>query len=135
MKPKAWRWIVATMLVITVIGIGLIKYPRDRGVLSVSKREEITAAESLLARKLSGPRYFNVSVAGVSEEGGPWISAADARSQVPKITAERKLGYEGVREIERLIGQITEPHPSRMVGGERLNLLRLNLSLDSITNP
>ncbi|MEO5715644.1 MAG: potassium-transporting ATPase subunit C [Luteolibacter sp.] len=120
------------MLVIAVIAIGWIKYPMRHGVLPVSEREAIHAAESLLARKLSGPRYFNVPVAGIKEEGGPWIGAADARSQVPKITAERKLGPESAREIDRLIGQMTEPHPSRMVGGERINLLRLNLSLDSI---
>lgn len=132
MNPKAWRWIIVTMAVIIMIAIGWIIHPRDRGVRLVSEQEAITAAESLLAAKLSGPRYFNAHVTGIRKDGGPWISATDARSQVTKIAEKRKIGPEGVQEIEHLIEQMTEPPPSRMVGAERINLLRLNLSLDSI---
>jgi len=132
MKPKAWRWSIVTLVVIAVIAIGLIQYRGDRGVTPVSERDEIIAAEALLGSKLSGPRYFNSPVAGIREEGGPWINVADALSQVSRVAGARKLGPEAVHEIGRLIEQMAEPHPSRMVGGERINLLRLNLSLDAV---
>jgi hypothetical protein len=34
--------------------------------------------------------------------------------------------------IGQLIVKLAEPHPYRVVGGRRIHLLRLNLSLDAI---
>lgn len=132
MKTKACRWTIVTVaLLIAVISIGWVTYLM-RGVSPVSEKEEIAVATALLAEKLSGPRYFNAPVPGTSEEGGPWIDVADAESQLARIAAERKLRPEAIRELEQLIVKLTEPHPSRIVGGKRINLPRLNLSLDSI---
>ncbi len=132
MKTKACRWTIVTVaLLIAVIAIGWVTY-LTRGVSPVSEKEEIAVATALLAEKLSGPRYFNAPVPGISEEGGPWIDVADAESQLARIAAERKLRPEAIRELEQLIVKLTESHPSRIVGGKRINLPRLNLSLDSI---
>jgi hypothetical protein len=54
MKSKAGRWLVVTVVVIVAIAIGLFEYPWERGVTPVSERDEIVAAETLLASKLSG---------------------------------------------------------------------------------
>jgi potassium-transporting ATPase KdpC subunit len=132
MKPTLWRWILLTTMVVAVAVAGIVKFRGHRAVRPVSTREEIAVAERLLVDKLSGPRYFNAPASGIPEEGGPWIDAKDARSQVERVVAERKLGPEGHRKVEQFIEKLTEPYPSRMVGGERINLLRLNLSLDAI---
>lgn len=132
MKSTLWRWILLTSLIVAVAVVGIVKFRDHRGISPVSTREEIAVAERLLSEKLSGPRYFNVLASGIPEEGGPWINVKDARSQVERIVAERKLGPADTRKIERLIVKLTELHPSRMVGGERVNLPRLNLSLDAL---
>lgn len=132
MKSPVWRWVILTIMVVAVAVAAIVKYRAHRAVRPVSTREEVVVAETLLAEKLSGPRYFNAAISGIRDEGGPWINVTDALSQVSRVAGERMLGPEGIREIRRLIEKLTEPHPSRMVGGERINLLRLNLSLDSV---
>jgi len=131
MKTTLWKWVV---LIVTVFAVAaaIVCYRGHRDPHPVSQGEEVAVAERLLAEKLSGPRYFNVPVSATREEGGPWIGVNEARAQVPQVAAERKLGEAGARKIERLIEKLTEPHPSRMVGGERINLPRLNLSLDEM---
>ena len=132
MKSKFRRWIVLAAIVAAVTVAVIIKFQAKQSVRSVSSREEIVAAESLLARKLSGPRYFNAPLAGINEAGGPWIDVSDASSQIERIARERQLGPDATVEVRRLVEQLAEPHPYRMVGGMRINLPRLNLSLDSI---
>lgn len=132
MKTRAWRWTIAAVALMAVVAIFWISFPTLRGITPVSEKEEIAVATNLLVQKLSGPRYFNAPVSGISQEGGPWINAADARSQLARIAAGRNLGPEAIHELEQIILKLTEPHPSRIVGGERINLPRLNLSLDSI---
>jgi K+-transporting ATPase c subunit len=132
MKSKLWRWLLLTAMVAAVVAVGIVKFRGQSDVRPVSPREQFAVAEKLLAEKLSGPRYFNVPASATNEESGPWIDVKDARSQLQRVVAERKLGPEDARKVERLIEKLTEPHPSRMVGGERINLPRLNLSLDAI---
>ena len=98
----------------------------------VSAPQERAVAESILTQKLSGPGYFRASDAGIEEDGGPWISVSDAIQQIPGVVAQRNLGADGTREIEKIVSLLAEPHPSRRVGGERIQLSRLNLSLDAI---
>lgn len=127
MKSHAPHWIifgVATMMVFSACG--------KREPTPVSIEEERAAADALLVEKLSGPRYFNAPGDTVPEDGGPWIKVHEARSQMERVIAERKLGPEGARAVELLIETMTEHHPSRVLGGTRINLPRLNLSLDSI---
>jgi len=132
MKRITRCWIIAAFTALAVGTIVLIENPRVRTVHPVSTCEETAAAEALLAAKLSGPRYFKPKVALELEGSGHWIWIDDACSQVPRIVAERKLGPAGEQAVRQLIVKLSEPHPYRMVGGQRVNLLRLNLSLDAL---
>ena len=93
--------------------------------------EKVVAMEQL-AEKLSGPRYFNASVAGFPDADGPWIKPEKVRLQADRVILERHWGPRGRAELDRLISQLSEPEPSRMVGGYRIPLERLNLALDAI---
>ena len=102
---------------------------RARDITPVSERDARTAAEQLLVQKLSGPRYFSVSY---WETGEPWITVDDARAQVQRVAAARQLDTTGQQTIRQLIDDMSEPHPHRIVGGERVRVSRLNLSLDTL---
>lgn len=126
MKSRNLHWIILGVATMCISACG------KREPAPVSLEEERAAADALLVAKLSGPRYFSAAADAVPEDGGPWIKVHEARSQMPRVIAERKLGPEGVRAVELLIETMTEHHPSRVLGGTRINLPRLNLSLDSI---
>lgn len=127
MKTSVLHWIVIGITVLMCVSACGKREPAP-----VSIEEERAAADALLVEKLSGPRYFNAPGDTVPEDGGPWIKVHEARSQMERVIAERKLGPEGARAVELLIETMTEHHPSRVLGGTRINLARLNLSLDSI---
>lgn len=133
MKTTTRRWLIIGVIALAAAVVAVvILCPHEGAPQPVSTREESAAAEALLAAKLSGPRYFNPQAAVALEGNGHWIWVDDAWSQVPRIVAERKLGPEAQQAIGRLIVKLAEPHPYRMVGGQRINLLRLNLSLDAL---
>jgi len=132
MKTIPRRWLVAAVTTVAVAAITFIPYPRKPSIHPVSPREETAAAEALLAAKLSGPQYFNPHVVIALEDNGHWIEVADAWSQVPRIVAARHLSPEAEHPLGRLLAKLSEPHPYRVVGGQRINLLRLNLSLDAM---
>lgn len=112
------------------VSVMLLREPSD--VKTVSKDEERAVAESLLAARLSGPRYFNAPAGTRPDRGVIWIEVDEALKQVPGIVNERGLGDGSGQAILRLIEKLSEEHPYRMVGGKRINLSRLNLSLDSM---
>jgi hypothetical protein len=91
--------------------------------------DERAAGLALLAEKLSGPRYFTSTN---REDGELWISPVEAHKQLPRVATERNLSPEAISEVEKRINQLTTPPTSRIVGSERINLLQLNLALDSI---
>lgn len=132
MKSKFLPWIAVAMVAIVTAIMIIAGALRKPGPDPVSVEDARTTADAALAEKFSGPRYFNGSANTMHDEGGTWITVHEAMVQVPRIAAERKLGPEGARQIEQLIGQLGEPHPYRMIGGPRVNLVRLNLSLDAI---
>jgi len=129
MNTKSWLWIAASVAAMALAAATVVCYCGHDGIQPVSERAALAAAEHLLAQKLSGPRYFSASY---WEDGEPWIAVDDAWAQVPRVVAERHLGAAGQQAIGTLIGKMSEPHPHRMVGGERINLSRFNLSLDGI---
>lgn len=97
--------------------------------------DEKKAAMELLAGTQTGPGYFHPaqdSAAKPDEHGIIWIEPVDAEAQVSRILEERKLGEPGRGKLLKLIGETSEAHPSRTVGGDRINLARLNLALDSL---
>ncbi len=94
--------------------------------------DEKAAAMTLLADKLSGPRYFSISLTGVRSSDGPWIGVAEAGLQEDRVIAERHWGKDQRAEVDQLLSRLAEPVPARMVGGYRIPLERLNLALDAI---
>jgi len=134
MKTRRWPWFLMIVVVVAAAWMGVTENRLHRSPRPVSEGEVEAAAETLLVRKLSGPRYFHLPADGPIEDGGPWIEAADAVAQVPGIAAERHLDPEATRLVERLIDSMAEAHPHRMVGGKRIHLPRLNLSLDAVNN-
>ena len=124
--------IAVVAAVILLIGAGCYFFThRDRWIIPNEKE----AGVALLAEKLTGPGYFH-QVDTASEfsqgEGGPWIAPGSALDQVDRIVRERKFDRVRTEKLKRLIGKLTEPHPSRVVGGERIQLVRLNLALDQL---
>ena len=132
MKLITRRWIITTAPALAVTAVVCMLNARRPAIEPVSATDEAAAAEALLAAKLCGPRYFNPQVVIALEDRGQWIEVFDAVSQVPSIAAERHLAPEAVLAVRQLIVELAEPHPYRMVGGQRINLLRLNLSLDAL---
>lgn len=92
--------------------------------------DETAAARELLEAKLSGPAYFQFEDG--SEVPRPYLTVAQTRMQTERVSATRQLSAEQRQELDRLIERLTEPSPSRMVGTERLNALKLNLALDEM---
>lgn len=93
--------------------------------------DEKKAAMELLIDEQRGPSYFQAGASVADEQGIIWIDALAARDQVERIVRERK-GDEAMKtRIFKLIDEASEPHPSRAIGGERVNLARLNLALDT----
>jgi hypothetical protein len=93
--------------------------------------DEQAVAQELLEAKLSGPKYFQLGESS-AELPSPYITPAQARAQLERIVAERHLDSAKHEKLESLIKELTEPSPSRMVGTERLNALKLNLALDEM---
>lgn len=96
--------------------------------------DEKKAAMELLTEAQTGPRYFHVTgdAAKPDEQGLVWVEPAAAREQVDGILKERKLDASAKDKMLKLIEEASEPHPSRTVGGERINLAKLNLALDAL---
>ncbi len=132
MKSTHWRGIIAGAAVLAVLAWAFVEFEKSQVVQRENARIERIAAESLLAEKLSGPRYFSAPLSGISEEGGPWINVSDVRSQVERVAKERNLTPDKVRDLERLIDQMADLHPSRAIGGARISLNALNLALDRL---
>jgi K+-transporting ATPase c subunit len=105
----------------------------------VTPDEKIVAAE-LLAKTFTGPRYFQIPPNETLDENGvrmenpatPFIGRDAARLQVERIARERSLGEAGIKKINGLIEEMTEAPSSRIVGDNHINLLRLNLALDTL---
>ncbi len=134
MRTKTWGIILITAMALVVLVFAVVFTPpmRDCQARPVSVFDEKVAAERLLARQLSGPRYFTVPAGYVPDDGELWIDAGEALRQVPRIVAERKWEPGQAKVVTQIVEKLSVPHPYRVVGGDRVSLLRLNLSLDSI---
>ena len=95
---------------------------------------EKKVAMELLADKQAGAGYFHPADASVApdEQGVFWIEPPAAQSQIDRILRERNQDASFRDKVRKLIEETSEPHPSRIVGGERINLARLNLALDAL---
>lgn len=93
--------------------------------------DEKVVAQELLEAKLSGPKYFQLGESS-AELPSPYMTPAQARAQIERVVNERHFDALKRERLETLIKELTEPSPSRMVGTERLNALKLNLALDEL---
>lgn len=96
--------------------------------------DEKKVAMELLVNSQAGPGYFHPSDASSKpdEHGIFWIEPPVAEAQIDRILSERKLAPSSREKLVKLIKETSEPHPSRVVGGERINLARLNVALDAL---
>ena len=98
--------------------------------------DEKTAIMQLLASKFAGPSYFQPDRDGVASALSPdrvYILTSSALVQSDRVAGERKLNDEFKARLRDLILKISEPSPSRAIGETRVNLLLLNIALDTLT--
>lgn len=93
--------------------------------------DDTKVARELLAEKFTGPRYFHI---GQETERlpHPYISVFEARRQVESILKARQLPSKDAEKLNKVIERLMEPAASRVTGGDRINTLQLNLSLDEM---
>jgi hypothetical protein len=95
--------------------------------------DEKKVAMELLTETLSGPGYFHFPEGTLPDEHGIlWISPAHTASQIDRVMKERKLDESARKKLDRLLEEVTESHPSRVIGGDRINVARLNVALDAV---
>lgn len=129
MKPSFRIFLVG--LFVAILGVVVwFKWRDDAEPLP----DERKVAMELLEDKQSGPGYFHpvTSPTTPDENGILWINSAEATGQIDRVIGERKLDEPAKGKILKLIQETSEPHPSRIVGGERINLARLNVALDAL---
>lgn len=94
--------------------------------------DEKKVAMELLTDTLTGPGYFHAPEGIAPDEHGVvWLSPVQAGDQIDRVLRERKLDAGERAKLENLIDEVSEPHPSRTIGGDRINLARLNVALDA----
>ncbi|MCW1884393.1 potassium-transporting ATPase subunit C [Luteolibacter flavescens] len=90
------------------------------------------AAMILLQSQQSGPAYFHPeNEVQPDEQGISWISPQQALGQLDRVMRERKLTAGDRQALTELISEASEPHPSRAIGGQRINVARLNVAMDA----
>jgi len=130
------RLILFAVAVVTAavlaVGSWLVWFQKDRNPPIPDEKE---AGVALLATTLTGPGYFHGPdrpAETLLGEGGPWIAPQDALDQLERVSRTRGYAAARTEKVKELIEKLTEPHPSRVVGGERIQLVRLNLALDQL---
>ena len=92
--------------------------------------DRIADSVSELERSANGSRPVPVDLVTASASGlDPHISPAAAEFQVPRVAQARDLPETRVRELVR---QFTENRTFGLLGEPRVNVLRLNIALDSL---
>ncbi|MEK7951787.1 potassium-transporting ATPase subunit C [Luteolibacter soli] len=86
-----------------------------------------------LEDKQSGPGYFHADSATQPDENGiRWLEPDQAKQQIDRVLHDRKLDESNRKQLAKLIGEVSEPYPSRTIGGNRINIARLNVALDAM---
>ena len=85
-----------------------------------------------LSDKQAGPGYFHAEAGTQPDEQGIlWTDPDKVTAQIERVLRERKLDDSEREKLTKLINEVTEPQPSRTIGGNRVNLARLNVALDA----
>jgi len=111
-----------------IAAVGWIAMRENDAPIPDEKRVAMIALED----KQSGPGYFHPEDGTQPDEQGiRWIEPDKAAAQIDRVLRERKQAETEREKLVTLINEISEPHPSRTVGGSRVNIARLNVALDA----
>ena len=95
--------------------------------------DEKKVAMELLGESQTGMGYFHAPVSTAPDtEGILWAEPDVVEGQIDRVVAERKFSEEQRRKLQKLVRDLVEEHPSRAIGGVRINLARLNVALDAL---
>jgi K+-transporting ATPase ATPase C chain len=119
---------LAGLLLAGIAAVGWFAWRENDAPIPDEKRVAMIALEDMQ----SGPGYFHAEADTLPDDQGiRWIEPDKAAAQIDRVLRERKL-EEGEREVlTKLINEVSEPHPSRTIGGNRVNVARLNVALDA----
>lgn len=130
--PRVWAFYIAALALLLLIFALIARFAGSgRSREEIQTPDDVQAARELLAQKFTGPQYFQIGEEK-DQMPFPYISVIDARTQMDRIIKERKLTPDASIQIVKLIEELTVPESSRMVGVDRVNILRLNLALDQL---
>lgn len=85
-----------------------------------------------LANSNSGRRAPDDLLLASASGLDPHISPEAATFQVDRIARARQLGPDQVRTLRKLVDDSIEPYSLGFIGARRVNVLRLNLTTDSL---
>ena len=138
-REKSARREMLWLIVLAAVAMASIfLFSRPGGAGDATLPDEKLAGEALLAQKFTGPGYFQLEAsprgAGTETESEELYLTTPykAGQQVERIVKERHLSPEKEANLRALIDQLTIPPQSRVYGGERVHVLRLNLALDAL---
>ncbi len=114
----------------------IVRQKPDDGLMVPNEK---AVAMELLTGKFSGPGYFQHTaldpVCNTSAgEVDVYITTLSAAAQMPRVFEARRFDETGRNRLHHLVERLTEPAPSRL-SSPRLNLARLNLALDGLSQP
>ena len=116
------------LLLAGIAAVGWFAASENDAPIPDEKRVAMIALEDMQ----SGPGYFHAEGDSLPDEQGiRWIDPDKAAAQIDRVLRERKLEDGEREELTKLINEVSEPHPSRTIGGNRVNLARLNVALDA----
>jgi K+-transporting ATPase ATPase C chain len=121
-------FLAGLLLLAGIAAVGWFAWRENDAPIPDEKRVAMIALEDMQ----SGPGYFHAEADTLPDDQGiRWIEPDKAAAQIDRVLRERKL-EEGEREVlTKLINEVSEPHPSRTIGGNRVNVARLNVALDA----
>ena len=125
---KRFLIFLAGLLLAGIAAVGWFAWRKTDAPIPDEKRVAMIALEDMQ----SGPGYFHAEAdTQPDEQGIRWIEPDKAAAQIDRVLRERKLAEGEREELTKLINEVSEPHPSRTIGGNRVNLARLNVALDA----
>ena len=121
------------LIAFLILGAVVMAWWATRDQNAVPLPDEKKVAMERLVESQEGPRYFLPEPGTKPDEQGIlWLDSVKADEQLPRILTERKWGDAEKAKVMKLLEETSEPHPSRAVGGRRINLAKLTVALDEL---